>query len=1105
MNKKAYLLAAVLTLGTPAISMPVFAQSSAQTQAGTVSGTVIDELGDPVVGATVRVKGSKTEATATDIDGHFTIRAKKDAVIEVSYIGYRPLAVSVDGKNNLELHLIPSATALDEVVVTGYTTQKKESLTGAIAQIKGDEVYRGRGTTNTATALQGEIPGLTVTRTSSRPGSEGAAMEIRGAYSINGGGPLILIDGQAASLDELNSMDGNDIANISVLKDASAAIYGARSAGGVILVTTKRGRLGKPQVTYSGSYSRTIDGLQIPLTNNQEWLQMFFEGQYNDTMANNPDVTDHDEIMKRFNWWIFANNDNSGTPAQKNPETGAWEIIPGAETLTGQTLFNALMEGRTMTLMNAGGVVARWEPNNYLNDYLFGNANTWKHNLSIAGGDEQFNYRASLNYSDAQSQLRIAEDGEKKYGARLNADYKPNDIFKIETGMSYERRNIKTPSQGVGQGYMDPWFWAFTTPEGLPYDTFSKERNPVGFIKDGGQIETRWNTFRANGKITLDFSKWVKGLSIAGSGAYKRVEREETKSQTEVRFYDWAGNNVTKGNVKSSPARLDEYHRYWNSFTLGAFAYYNRKFGLHDVNAMIGITGEQEDYKNISAGRYKGEVYPGSGLVDLEVWNGGDNNAAGGGQNSWSFMSYVADLRYAYADRYLISFLGRRDGSSKLTPNNRWKNFYSISGGWVISNEKFWENIGANNYVNFLKIRYNYGKTGSVNGIGNYESFSTIKTGSVYLGGVSQTTMWIDGMRSANRTWETLLSHDAGIDFGFFNNRLRASFDWFQKTNKGMFIDVVYPDVLGAKAPKTNNGKLRTRGWELEFNWRDRVGQVNYNFGFNLFDAKTKVLELTNNDNIPNVGTNSKRLIGKPIDCIYVYQTDGVFQTQEEVDAYYEMYYWNADHSGPKPGNILPAPAQNGTSRLRPGARKRVDVNGNGVIDKDDIYYAGDKSPRLSFGIKGGADWKGIDISFFFQGIGKQTILRSGYLYAPLVANYTQQNNTFVGKGWTPENHSNKYTIFSRDNNFNKFNYENSDVSVTTNRYIRLKNLVVGYTLPRQWTSKVGVDKFRVYFSGDDLWEWTKVKDGYDPEHGEASNNIFPFSRMLNFGVELTF
>ena len=208
--------------------------------------------------------------------------------------------------------------------------------------------------------------------------------------------------------------------------------------------------------------------------------------------------------------------------------------------------------------------------------------------------------------------------------------------------------------------------------------------------------------------------------------------------------------------------------------------------------------------------------------------------------------------------------------------------------------------------------------------------------------------MWINGMTSSDRTWESLISHNAGIDFGFFNNRLRASFDWFQKTNDGMFIDVTYPAVLGASAPKTNNGKLRTRGWEIEVNWRDRIGQVNYNVGFNVFDAKTKLLELTNNENVPTAGINSKRLIGKPINAIYVFQTDGVFQTQEEVDAYYEMYYWNADHSGPKQGNILPAPIENSVDRLRPGARKRVDVNGNGVIDEHDLYYAGDTRGAVS-------------------------------------------------------------------------------------------------------------------------------------------------------------
>lgn len=1099
MNKKQIVIAALLAMGVPTVSIPAYAQSTTQTQSA-VTGTVYDEFGDPMVGAAVRVRGNNNVAVVTDIDGKFTLRAPKDATLEVSFIGYNPKIVEINGQTNLDIHLEPTAQALEEVVVTGYTVQKKESLTGAIAQIKGDDVYKSRGVTNTSVALQGEIPGLTVTRSSTRPGSEGASMQIRGSYSINGGGPLILIDGQASSLDELNQMDGNDIANISVLKDASAAIYGARSAGGVILVTTKRGQVGKPQVSYSGSYSRTIDGIQLPISNNNEWLDMFYEAQYYDAAASNPGVTDPAELHSRINWWIF--NSFGGSPVAKNPNTGAWELT-GEETVVGEALYKALRAGKPFFLKR-GDFIDSWQPGNYLLDFLYGSADTWKHNVSISGGDEKFNYRASINYSDAQSQLKIAEDGEKKYGARLNADYKPNDFFKMETGMSYEMRNITTPSQGIGRGWQDMWFWAVTNENGDAYDTFSNNRNPYGWFTQAGKTKDKWSTFRANGRITLDFSKWVQGLSIAGTGAFKNVQRDNTSQQLEVNFYDWVGNPTSA--TQNSPSNLSEYHRSWQSFTLGAFAQYNRNFlDAHQVDAMIGITGEQEDYKNIGTSRNRGELYPGSGLVDLNVFQGGDNNGSEGGSNSWSFLSYVADIRYAYKDTYLLSFLGRRDGSSRLTPAQRWKNFFSISGGWVFTNEGFFKKFGIENIFNFGKIRYNYGKTGSVNGIGNYEAYSTISTGTAFFGGNNLTSMWVSGMTSDQRTWETLITHDFGIDLGFFNNRLRASFDYFDKTNDGMFIDVVYPEVLGATAPKTNNGKLNTRGWEVELSWRSRVGDLNYNLGFQISDAWTKLKELTSNDNIPNAGHNVNRLINRPLDAIYVFQTDGVFQTQEEVDAYYEMYYWNADHTGPKSGNVLPAPSETGTYRLRPGARKRVDIDGDGVITDYDIYYAGDAAPRLSFGIKGGLEWKGIDFSVFFQGIGKQTVLRSGNMYAPFVVNWCLQNNTFLGKTWTPENGSNEYTVMSRDQNFNRFNYANSDVSVQNNRYIRLKNLVVGYTLPRQWTSKVGVEKFRVYFSGDDLWEWSKIKDGYDPEYGEGSNNIFPLSRMLNFGVELTF
>jgi hypothetical protein len=360
-------------------------------------------------------------------------------------------------------------------------------------------------------------------------------------------------------------------------------------------------------------------------------------------------------------------------------------------------------------------------------------------------------------------------------------------------------------------------------------------------------------------------------------------------------------------------------------------------------------------------------------------------------------------------------------------------------------------------------------------------------------------------MTSSQRTWETINSHNVGVDFAFLKNRLSGSFDYFSKTNEGMFIPVTYPALLGATAPKTNNGRFGAKGWEFSLNWKDKIGDFTYNVGGFISDAKAEVLELENNENVPWAGKNSNRLIGMPRDAIYVWNTDGIFQTQEEANAYYDTYYWNEDRLGPKSGNILPAPAETGTNRLRPGARKLVDSDKDGAITEKDLVYAGDAAPHYAFGFKAGLEWKGIDLQAFFQGVGKQIVLRTGNIYAPWVVNYTLQNSIFMGKMWTEDNPNAEYTVASRDANFNRFNYQNKDVSVQHSTYIRLKALIVGYTLPPSLTKKASIDKVRIYFSGDDLWEWTKIKDGYDPEHGEASQNTFPFSRLLSFGLDITF
>lgn len=1096
MNKRYILAAAICLAGvTMAEASATTAPVQAVQQNGKVlKGTIVDQNGEPIIGATVLVKGTKN-ATVSDFDGNFTLNNASGTIV-VSYIGFLPQEIKYKNQSNLRIVMQEDNSLLDEVVVTGYGVAKKASLTSAISQIKGEDVYKDRGVSSTTVALQGEIPGLTVTRTSTRPGSEAAAMQIRGDISINGNSsPLIIIDGVTGSLDELNSINGNDIDNISVLKDASAAIYGSRAASGVVLVTTKRGKTGKATITYNGSFSRTVDGIQSPMTNNREWLDMFYEAQFND-MRVTSGLTDPAEIHKNINWWVF--NSFGGATLDESdidPATGAPKIYKG------EALFNALREGKTLTLQN-GNKVERWEPNNYIMDYIYGQATSQKHNLSVAGADDKFGYRLSLGYENAQSQLKVAEDGQKKWSSRLNADYQASKELKFETNLSFEKREVNTPTTDVGAGWMDPWFWAVYNENGDPYDTFSGNRNPIGGLVYGGKNKYRITTLRGSVKGTYDLSKYVKGLSLSASGAYKLVESQTQTVKNKVQYYDWVG---TETGNKQGPGSLSENSKRWENITLGGFVNYERTFAdKHNVFAMVGMTAEQETYKGISASRNQGPLYEDSGLSDLDVWVSGTNNGAAGGQSSWGLVSYLTRLNYSYQDKYSVEFLARRDGSSKLSANQRWKNFYSVSGYWRPSSENFLKDV---KWLSDLKVRYNYGKTGSVEGIGNYERYASVSTGSALFGKdpATQSSIWLGSMTSDQRTWETIVSHDFGLDFAFLGNRLRGQFDYFIKTNNGMFISIEYPSVLGASAPKVNDGEFRARGWEFSLNWNDKIGDVKYNVGFQLSDAWSKVQKLTNNENVPAPGINSNRLIGMPRRAIYVYQTDGLFKTQEEVDAYYEMFYWNADHTGPKANNILPAPGEKKTNTLRPGARKVVDLNGDGAITKDDLYYAGDAAPRLSFGGKLGLEWKGIDFSMFFQGVWKQKVLRSGNFYAPWVTNYVMQNKTFMGQMWSPENPDGEYAIASRDNSFSRWNYENKDVSVQNNRYVRLKSLVVGYTLPSNLTQKAGINKLRVYFSGDDLWEWTKVKDGFDPEYGESSNNTFPFSRLLTVGVDLTF
>ena len=392
---------------------------------------------------------------------------------------------------------------------------------------------------------------------------------------------------------------------------------------------------------------------------------------------------------------------------------------------------------------------------------------------------------------------------------------------------------------------------------------------------------------------------------------------------------------------------------------------------------------------------------------------------------------------------------------------------------------------------NNLKLRGSFGQTGGISGIGENDYVSTVSLGSTLMGVTSanQQSLWVSGITSKERGWELIQKQNYGIDFSVLKSRLSGSFDYYINDNKDMLMNITYPSVLGDIAPTTNSGHFQTKGWELALDWNDAAGDVRYSVGFNLGDNKSDV-KLMAGKTLINPGKNDV-VQGYPLGSIFVFKTNGYFPDAATANVY------NTKYTGT---GILPT----GNAKVKEGSTERVDLNGDGKITNDDTYYYGDSQPHLYFGFKTRVSWKAFDFSALFQGVGKKNILRTGNLRAPFVAVSANQNASFLGNTWTPQNPNAEFPILSWEANLNKWNYDNNDFSVQNLRYIRLKNIVLGYSIPKKLISKAKIEGLRLYISADDIFEFTSVKDGYDPEYGEGSNNTYPFNRLVNFGVDIT-
>lgn len=1055
---------------------------------GKLVGKVIDaNTNEPLPGVSVKIKGT-LQGTATDVNGSFSLKGGDGTVLQISYTGYITREIVVNAHEALTISLTADQQALDEVIVVGYGTQKRTTLTGAVGTI-GKETFQDRGPiSNPLAALQGQVAGVTVTRSSAQPGRESWNFQMRGATSINGTEALVIIDGvPVPGVSALNSLNPNDIENISFLKDAAAAsIYGARAAGGVVLITTKRALDGKPTINYNGSLSLKRVGLLPQLVDINGWGPMIEEARLSDGFG-------------AEDLWI--NLARASMYAKQN----------GLNYLTRQEYLDQGFTGFTdvRDFMFFDGT---------MQDILWGTASSHEHQLSISGKGEKTGYRISLGYLNDGSLLQYGDNSNKRYNLRLSHDYQITDKFKLQSNLSLERNDIVQPSGlgGLLNNGIQPGM-PTTTINGKPYIWGSGIGNVAvnNIAQYGGENKEFHTRINTNFNLSYQLNEHLSANAAVGYYFYNRDNRVQ---ENLVGYYDYL-ETAPPIYLTSTGANQNFYQRgarRENYYTGNIYLQYQKVFGTdHDFKLMAGTQYERNDFN-----RFLGRTLDVLDGVPPSLSNSfGDptTKSVSETQGHNALAGYFSRVNYNYKGRYLLEVNGRYDGSSRFRAQDRWKLFGGISGGWRLKEEAFLKDVEL---VSDLKLRASWGTVGNQSGIGLYDYYEYLRldystgpasSGFPILGNSPAVRLSPQNLVAFDRTWEELQTTNIGLDFAFANNRLTGSVDYFVKRNKNMLLARTFPAVLGATAPQGNNGELKTKGWELSLNWRDKIGNVNYHIGGNISDAKNELVNFGGQTLIQssNQGFNSS-VEGYPINSYFGLVYDGRIQTREQLEAYIAAYKNGS--------NVIPQ----GTGRnngLQLGDNMFKDVNGDGKITfPDDAVFLGTDDPRYSFAINGGFDWKGFDMSFIFQGVGKRAILRTGNWRIPGAVVYQAQNEAFYNKWWTPERTDAAYPRISTTGNINNYNYFPSDFVRENGAYLRLKNLVIGYTIPQIITRKIGIERLRVYFSGNDLWEISKIRDGWDPEaprtvntEGDSDNNNvhtvsqrFPFYRFYTFGVNLT-